>query len=66
MKELLEVLRVQRHNFLNHLQVISGLLQLKKYDRVSEYIMNIGQEYNQASMLGRIEAPSRQTRATAM
>lgn len=57
MKELLEVLRVQRHNFLNHLQVISGLLQLKKYDRVSEYIMNIGNEYNQASMVGRIEIP---------
>lgn len=57
MKELLEVLRVQRHNFLNHLQVISGLVQLKKYNRVSEYIMNIGDEYNQASQVGRIEAP---------
>lgn len=57
MEELLEVLRVQRHNFLNHLQVISGLLQLKKYDRISEYIRQIGDNYNQESLVGRLESP---------
>lgn len=57
MKDLLEVLRVQRHNFVNHLQVISGLLQLKKYDRALEYIRQVGEEYNQASLVGRLEVP---------
>lgn len=57
LKDLLELLRVQRHNFLNHLQVISGLLQLKKYDRVTDYIAQIGNEYNQATLVGRLEVP---------
>lgn len=57
MKDLLEVIRVQRHNFLNHLQVISGLLQLKKHDRIMDYIIQIGNEYNQDSLVGRLEVP---------
>ncbi len=57
MEDLLEVLRVQRHNFLNHLQVISGLLQLKKHDRIMDYIIQIGDEYNQDSLVGRLEVP---------
>ncbi|HWI55563.1 MAG TPA: Spo0B domain-containing protein [Desulfobacteria bacterium] len=57
MKDLLEVLRVQRHNFLNHLQVISGLLQLKKHDKIMDYIMQIGNDYNQDSLVGRMNVP---------
>lgn len=57
MKDLLEVLRVQRHNFLNHLQVISGLLQLKKQDKIMDYIMQIGNDYNQDSLVGRLTVP---------
>jgi hypothetical protein len=33
-----EILRKQRHDFLNHLQVIYGLLQLHKTERALEYI----------------------------
>jgi hypothetical protein len=33
-----ELLRKQRHDFLNHLQVIYGLLQLSKMERALEYI----------------------------
>ncbi|HHY36782.1 MAG TPA: hypothetical protein GX518_03740 [Firmicutes bacterium] len=33
-----EQLRQQRHDFLNHLQVIYGLLQLQKTERALEYI----------------------------
>lgn len=32
-REIISLLRWQRHDFLNHLQVISGYLQLKKNDR---------------------------------
>ena len=41
MKELLEVLRVQRHDFMNHLQIISGMVQLNKSDRVFGYIQEL-------------------------
>lgn len=34
----LEILRVQRHDFLNYLQVISGFLQLNKTEEAQEYI----------------------------
>jgi len=36
--ETILALRTQRHDFINHLQVIQGLLQLEHYDRVREYI----------------------------
>lgn len=57
MKELLELLRVQRHNFANHLQVISGLLQLKKYDRTGEYIKLVVNEFGEAGTVIRLEVP---------
>lgn len=57
MHHLLEVLRVQRHDFMNHLQVISGLLQLKKYDRAAEYIKEVAEKTAQDGMLGRLNCP---------
>ncbi|KAF1085611.1 hypothetical protein SPSYN_01754 [Sporotomaculum syntrophicum] len=36
--KMLELLSIQRHDFLNHLQIISGLLQLKKEPEAREYI----------------------------
>lgn len=36
--DLVRLLRVQRHGFLNHLQVISGWLQLKRPERALHYI----------------------------
>ena len=41
LSELLKVIQVQRHDFLNHLQVISGLIQLSKSEKVSEYINQV-------------------------
>lgn len=57
MHHLLEVLRVQRHDFVNHLQVISGLLQLKKYDRAAEYIKEVAEKTARDGMLGRLNCP---------
>ncbi len=53
----LEMMSVQRHDFLNHLQVISGLVQLNKGDRVKEYIRQISAEMEHLGKLARISAP---------
>jgi len=34
----LEILRMQRHDFLNHIQVISGYLQLNRIEQTEQYI----------------------------
>ncbi|MGE5676143.1 MAG: Spo0B domain-containing protein [Mycobacterium leprae] len=39
--DALAILRRQRHSFLNHLQVISGWLQLAKPERASEYVARV-------------------------
>lgn len=43
-EELLETLRSHRHDFINHLQVISGLMQLSKPQQAQEYIIEIVNE----------------------
>lgn len=39
--ELLRLLRVQRHDFINHLQVIHAMLQLRRTDKALAYIENL-------------------------
>lgn len=53
----LEVMSVQRHDFLNHLQVISGLIQLNKSDRVKEYIRQISHEMESLSRVAHLLVP---------
>lgn len=55
-KGLLEVIQVQRHDFLNHLQVISGLLQLGKADRVRDYITQVCGDYERLSRITRLKS----------
>lgn len=55
--DLLEVIQVQRHDFLNHLQVISGLLQLNKGERVRDYINQVCAEYERLSRITRLKPP---------
>nr|WP_238480759.1 Spo0B domain-containing protein [Desulforadius tongensis] len=57
MPELLEVIQVQRHDFLNHLQVISGLLQLNRGERVKDYIDQITREMAPLSAVTRLKVP---------
>ena len=57
LQELLEVIQVQRHDFLNHLQVISGLLQLNKPERLKEYIDHITEEMKPLSAITRLKVP---------
>lgn len=42
--ELLRLLRGQRHDFLNHIQVVHALLQLNKIDRAKEYLENLAKD----------------------
>ncbi|WP_418792594.1 Spo0B domain-containing protein [Phosphitispora sp. TUW77] len=55
---MIEVLRVQRHDFMNHLQVILGLLQLQKYDRAGDYIKEVAADMDQAGVLTRLGIPN--------
>ncbi len=57
LEKLLEVIHVQRHDFLNHLQVISGLMQLNKVERAREYIGQVGKEMEQTSKTARVKIP---------
>ncbi|MFZ5641284.1 MAG: Spo0B domain-containing protein [Bacillota bacterium] len=57
MKELLEVLRVQRHDFMNHLQIISGMIQLNKTDRVFGYIQELSREMSEAGRITALALP---------
>ncbi|MBO8136754.1 MAG: Spo0B domain-containing protein [Desulfotomaculum sp.] len=53
--QLLDVIRVQRHDFLNHLQVISGLIQLNKSDKAKDYIDRISSEMKKLSAITKLE-----------
>jgi len=57
MKELLEVLRVQRHDFMNHLQIISGMIQLNKTDRAFRYIQELAREMSEAGKITALKKP---------
>lgn len=56
--KFLEIVQVQRHDFLNHLQVISGLLQLNKVERVQEYISQVSMEIARSSKTSQIKIPA--------
>lgn len=57
LEKLLEVIQVQRHDFLNHLQVISGFLQLNRFEQAQVYIKEISREMAVSSKTSRIENP---------
>ncbi|MCL6610275.1 MAG: Spo0B domain-containing protein [Peptococcaceae bacterium] len=53
----LEVMSIQRHDFLNHLQVISGLAQLNKIERVKEYVKQVSLEMDRLGKVARLMVP---------
>lgn len=58
---LLEVMRRHRHDFLNHLQVVSGFLQLGKVDRALEYIRRVSGEMEKLGAILRLKYPQMAT-----
>lgn len=51
-EELINLMKAQRHDFLNHIQVIYGLAMLKKTDKLSSYIGEIRSDMETEEMLG--------------
>lgn len=43
--DVVRILQVQHHDFLNHLQVLGGLAQLRKPERVMEYIYDTAESW---------------------
>ena len=55
--KLLEIIQLQRHDFLNHLQVISGFQQLNKPDRIQDYVKQVTLEIAEMSKTTRFKIP---------
>lgn len=51
-------LRAQRHDFLNHLQVVYGLIQMEEYNDAKEYIDKIYDEIQKVSRVLRTANPA--------
>lgn len=56
-EKLLRVIFDQRHCYLNHLQVISGFLQLDKIDKAREYINRVSAELALLAGAAKIKIP---------
>lgn len=57
MADLLGVFRAQRHDFLNHLQVISGFVQLQKAEEARAYIRQVAQELERQGAILHLGVP---------
>lgn len=53
----IHLLRCHRHDFLNHLQVILGYIQLNKTKKAEAYIKNINQEVSDIRVISQIQLP---------
>jgi len=59
LSQTLALLRGQRHGFMNHLQVISGWLQMGKHDRAMQYISRVAARLEaEGELLRRVESPA--------
>jgi sensor histidine kinase regulating citrate/malate metabolism len=56
-EELVMILRSHRHDFLNHLSVISGFMQLKKLESAMEYIKVAANDLTAAGKVTNLAAP---------
>lgn len=54
---VLELFRRQRHNFMNHLQVLYGYAQLNRLDAMGDYFNRLVQNLVQQSQLNRLADP---------
>ena len=58
LEELNSTLRAQRHDFLNHLQVVYTLVDLKKYDDANAYIEKVYGDIQKVGSVMRTSIPS--------
>jgi hypothetical protein len=57
LKKILEVQKIMRHDFLNHIQVISGYVQLGDLERVKEYTNKTIEKIQRFNRVGNIALP---------
>ena len=50
--KLNDKLRMDRHDYLNHLQVIYGLMELEEYEEMNAYLRKVYKELNHNLLLG--------------
>jgi len=55
--ELVNSVKGQRHDFMNHLQIIAGLFQLNKTEALSEYLGNLLEEVSLYNEILKIDNP---------
>lgn len=53
-EKFISALRSQRHDFLNHLQVISGLVTLKRHAEIESFVWEIVSEINKETQIVRL------------
>ena len=58
MDELNRALRAQRHDFLNHLQVVSSLIEMQEYGEAGDYIDRVSGDIHQVSRFMRTDHPA--------
>lgn len=56
-REFIDVLRIHRHDYLNHLQVIMGSIQLKRSDYALDYIKEVIDGLKKESRISNIKHP---------
>jgi len=56
--ELVKYIREQRHDFMNHIQVLWGFLQLNRVDKALKYISNINKRCEILSQAFKLENPA--------
>lgn len=56
-RETVDLLRTQRHDFINHLQVLHGMLQLRKHEAAMNYIREIGSYIGSSNAVAEIDNP---------
>lgn len=57
LKKMLEVHRMQRHDFMNYLQIIYGYLQLGNPEKAKEYLLNAVESVQSCGQLSKISLP---------
>lgn len=58
LEELNNSLRAQRHDFMNHLQVVYSLIELNEYDSTKEYIEKVYDDIQKISRVMRTSVPA--------
>lgn len=56
-EDVISLLRIQKHDILNHLQVVHGFLQLNKAEMAKSYLKNAIDQIQQRSSVLKVQSP---------